>query len=324
MARETYANGTPKVDLDAWRLSEYADEMRKKYCKDDEALFRETKEWCTKYSCPYGFWAIFVKLFDALLKLAMDVIYASISALMDLFYATVGTVARIADEIVIVGCYILSWSSAGKTCCKKSVIINAIIEFVQSVSDLIASVFQKAIEIWMKFMGIMEKLFYKCDCDRIVDEMQNDYKEELEVAKNEHPGYSKYKAVLSLPKVKEDGTYYLVVKPYPDTFSDSFVRHVNATVDMYNKWPYGAVDDCPKAWFTNALTIWKSYVNILVEYWLSSINLRTNGNKSGYSVEQHNAMMDYCKSAMPEELWFYTLSRISDTDDALKKKGLIK
>lgn len=322
MARETFANGTPKVDLDAWRLSDYADEMRKKYVKDQEALFRETKENCTKYTCPYGaIGGIFVRMFDAVLNMALEVIYSSLSALTDLFYSTVGVAARIADELIIVACYMMSWSTAGKTCCKKSVIINAIIKFIQSVSDAIADLFKMAIQIYYKFMGILEKFFYKCRCERIEDEMQEEYKEELDMAKAEFPEYTNYKAVFNMPKNKEDGTYYLIVKPHPETFSDNFKRHVSATCEMFSKWPYGT-GDCPKAWVSNSLTIWKSYVNILINYWLSTTNLRSKANANGYSHEQRNAMIDYCKSAMPKPLFNYVLEQLSDTEAKLKKEGI--
>lgn len=319
-ARQSYANGVPKIDTDAWRLDEYKEEMAKKYRKDNEALFKETKEWCTKYRCPYGpVKGFFVKMLDQLLNLLLTVIYAALDAIMDVFFSTVGTVAKLTDSIIIVGCYLLFWSSAATTCCKKSTIINAIMDFIQDLCDGALEIVKKIIETWYKLLGIKDRLEYECDCERIEATLQEDYKEELEMARQAtYNKYDNYVAVMTMPKEPAPGTYYLNVRRQSEAVDEFFKRHVEATISMYNKWPYAATDDCPAAINTRMLAFvsWKEYARFLVSNWLSTANMWSLSNDTGYMPEQHKKQMDYCADTMPKELYYYVLSLISDTETA--------
>lgn len=330
-ARKSYANGVPKIDVDSWRLSEYCDEMRKKYRKDNETLFKETKEYCTKYRCPYGsIGGFLMSMIDKLLNMALSLIYSALDAIMNVFLAVAGVAAQLADAIIIVGCYIVAWSTAGTTCCKKSTILNAIMDFLQKIVNGAEELVKTVIETWYKFMGIMDKLMYTCDCERIEATLQQDYKDALDEAKKTYGNlYDKYVAVMTMPKERQDKTYYLNVRVQSDAVDDFFKRHVKATVSMYNKWPYAATDDCPAAVTSRALAYvsWKQYAYFLVDEWLATTNLWSETNQTGYLPEQHEKQMDYCKSSMPPELYSYVLSLMSDTESAdakAKKEAKIK
>ena len=301
---------SPKLNMHGDDLDAYNAKMKAKYVKSREALYEETKEWCTSYRCGHtllGAWIL--KLFDALLNLALTVIYATLDALMGVLLTAVGPVAKITDEIAIFMCYMFTFSDDPCSCCDKSAILDAFWTFIQSLFDAGYEVIKKFVEVWWMTVGMWEKLNYSCECERIEAELQESYKKELESAKAQYgKEYDKYIAVTSKPSPIDEKTYYLVVNSSKPTPSILFKKHVEATVAMYNKWPYSATDDCPAALATRVISgiTWKTYAYILCSNWLSTTNIC----KDGFTKAESDMMLEYCKSKMPTDLYNYILYQI--------------
>lgn len=302
----------PKLDTHADELSEYNNKMKAKYVKSREALYEETKEWCVNYRCGHSLAvAYLLKLLDTVMSMAMDVIYSTLDAMMGILLSVVGPIAKITDEVAIFLCYMFTSSDDPCACCDKSAILDAFMDFIQSLFDAAAEVIKKVIEIYWRLVGLWEKLKYKCECDRIQEDLQVAYKKELDALKVQYGDkYTTYKAVTTKPSNADPKTYYLVVYSSKPTPSPLFKKHVDATVSMYNKWPYSATDDCPAAIATRVLAgiSWKTYVYILVYNWLSISNLK----EGGYDELEQNMMLDYCKQKMPTDLYNFVQYQIRE------------
>jgi len=309
---------SPKIDPHGFDLLEYAAKMIVKYYKAKEALYEETKEWCTQYRCGHSLvMAYFLKMLDMVLSFALTVIYQTLDALMGVLLSMAGPVAKITDEVVIFLCYMFTTSDDPCACCDKSAILDAFVAFIQALFDAAYVIIKKTIEIVYRMMLLWEKLKYKCECERIEDELQTSYKNELESAKamygnDKNPDgtkkYENFRAVAWDPNPRDEKTFYLRVKSSKTSPSMLFKKHVDATVAMYNKWPYAATDDCPAAIATRVIAgvSWKTYVYILCANWLSSSNLK----EGGYTFVEQEAMKDYCKAKMPTDLYNFMLYQL--------------
>lgn len=302
---------SPKLDLHGDEISAYNAKMKAKYVKSHEALYEETKEWCTNYRCGHSLIvAYLLKLLDAFMEMALTVIYSTLGALMDVLLAIAGPIAKITDEIAIFLCYMLSWVPDPCVCCDKSAILDAFFDFLQSIFDGVYEVIKKVVEIYWKFVGLWEKLMYPCDCDRIEADLQTAYKNELDSARALYGDkYNKYIAVTTKPSKIDEKTYYLVVSSSRPRPSLLFRKHVDATVTMYNKWPYSADNTCPAALATRAIAFidWKTYAIMLNSNWLSNSNV----HEGGFTPLEQKTMLEYCKQRMPTDLYNYVLYQMT-------------
>ncbi len=304
---------SPKLNMHGEEIAAYNAKMKAKYVKSREALYEETKEWCENYRCDHSLiMAYLLKLLDMILSLALTVIYSTLDALMDVLLTAVGPIAKITDEVAIFLCYL--WESTMGdndpcNCCDKSAILDAFMGFIQSLFDAAYEVVKKVLEIYWMVVGLYEKLKYKCECERIKNEVNESYKRELEIIKAEWGDrFKDYKIVTELPNPRDENTFYLVVNGKRPTPSILFKKHVDATVSMYNKWPYSATDDCPAALATRVVAgiSWKLYAYILCANWLSTTNI----NQDGYTKAESDAMLEYCKAKMPTDLYNFVLYQI--------------
>ena len=301
---------SPKLNMHGEEWAEYKARTRSKYIKSNEALYEETKEWCTNYACGHS-WVVawILKLFDTVLNLALTVIYATLDALMGVLLTAVGPVAKITDEVAIFLCYMFSFSSDPCWCCDKSAILDAFWGFIQNLYDGAYEIVKKIAEVIWMVIGLWNRLTYSCECERIAAELQETYKNELDSARAQYRDkYDKYVAVTTIPSPRDEKTYYLVVSSSRPTPSILFKKHVEATVAMYNKWPYSATDDCPAALATRVISgiTWKTYAYILCSNWLSTTNI----NKDGFTKAESDMMLEYCKAKMPTDLYNFVLFQI--------------
>jgi len=323
------AQSSPIIDVSSDKKAAYEEDLRAASAKSKEPLYEETKEWCTLYRCRYepgivgSILAYLDKLLDSVLNMALTIIYAALDALLNLLFSTVGVVAKLVDEVLIITCYM--FFSDNSRCCDKSRILDAILDFIADICDGIAKVMAKILEILINLIRMKEKLLYSCECERLESELQEQYKPRLDAARQEYGNkYKEYKAVFKYPDPRKSDTYYLLIRGQPPGISPRFKMHVANTVEVYNKWPYGAVDNCPAAIMTNAIAYisWKMYVQYLVSMWLSTSNLWSASNTSGYSVQEHNEMLKYCESHMPRELYnyvLYSVTNVPDYEETIKK-----
>ena len=349
----TEAETTPKLDLDSYRLAEYEADLKAKYVKNNDALFKETREWCEEWYCPTAdqmgdipiltsVVAHIKKALNALLNLAMTAVYTLLDALTSTLVAVVGPMAKLVDEVLVFMCYMgifianlfisdpKAKFSYSKSCCGSSAFLQIIVDFVQTICDGAVDIYKKMLKIYYQLLGLYEKMSYACECQRIYAET---YQEELDAAKQQYGEQYDYVITTgSAPKLVEIGAvadsntgvmpeggpkpkYYIEVKKKKPAVSQRFKQHVEYTVLAYNKWPYGADGFCPLrlATYSISFVTWMSYVAILVSQWLSSSNIVSASNPNGYSSEEHCAQMDYCKDNMPKELYNYVLRCVADT-----------
>ena len=338
---------TPGLDLDSYRLAEYEDSLKAKYLKGDDALFAETREWCEEWYCTTserwgklrGIVAHIRKALSALVDLALTALYTLLDALMGLLISIAGPIAKLIDEALIFMCYMAIFIanlfrspenkySYSKSCCGASTFLEVITDFIQVICDGAVEVYKRLLKIYYQLLGLYEKMSYSCDCERIKEER---YKEELEAAMQQNGNQFDY--VIGVPPpcpeigpISSADTgeapagpkpkYYINVRTKDPKVSKLFKQHVEYTVLAYNKWPYGVEGYCPlrSASYAISYVTWHRYVAFLVSNWLSTSNMVTETNPTGYTKYEHAEQMAYCMTNMPTELFNYVVSCVCDTE----------
>lgn len=333
----------------------YVQSVKSEIVLSDEARFEANRDWCENYKCPAidmvgdnllaTILAYLLKGLDMVIQVALEVVYNLLNAILSAFVAVAGPVAVAVDSILILTCYLYNYMVKGNllvTCCTDFTLIEAIIELLKKIWGVVKPIVRKALEIWFNLVEIYEQMMYKCDCDRLAEEQ---YADELKSIKELYGNqYSEFKIVTGeVPKNAEigtqvsansqtytknnDGVLYVLVKMKSPAVGKVFKEHVRQTINAYNRYPFGADEYC---WATTAEYLvasvsWKIYAEVLISFFLSSVNLNSLSNPNGVDHAKYRARLEYCKRTMPEPLYEYIIRHCTsavERDEILESMGL--
>lgn len=351
----TTAPASSQIDVLKSATVSYVQSVKSEIVLSDEARFEANRDWCENYKCPAidmvgpgvvsTIVAYALKALDIIMQTALTVIYNLLNMMLSAIVAVAGPVAVAIDAILILTCYLYNMYKGNMiaTCCTDFTLIEAIMELLKKIWGMVKPIVRKALEVWFKLVEIYEQMMYQCDCDRLAEEQ---YADELKVIKELYGNqYSDYKIVTGeIPSEAEigtqvsadtqtytknnDGVLYVLVKMKSPPVGKIFKEHVRQTINAYNRYPFGADEYCwtTTAEYAVAAVSWKTYAEVLVSMFLSSVNLNSLSNPNGVDHAKYRARLEYCKRTMPEPLYEYIIRRCTsavERDKILESMGLL-